>query len=161
MTNKKNRRVLDWVKTKGKNLVGKGLDIFGEFTGKEAIEKLGEMIQDDPELSIEDKAEAAEIVQAELRIFELANNDRDSARKREVELAKAGRKDWLMYVTGLTALFSFLVILYAVIWIPETKDNPLAIHLMGIVEGVVLSLFFYYFGSSKGSKDKTDILSKK
>ena len=161
MKDAKNKgRLKEWIKTKGKNIVGKGLDIFGEFTGKEAIEKIGEALQDSPELSEEEKAEAAELVRIELKEFELANQDRDSARKREVELAKTGSNDFLMYATGLTALSSFILMICAVIFIEKVQDNPLAVHLLGMIEGIAGSIFFYYFGSSKGSKDKNEILIK-
>jgi len=158
---KKKGKQKEWIKTKGKNIVGKGLDIFGEFTGKEAIEKIGEALQDSTDLSEEEKAEAAELVKLELEEFELANQDRDSARKREIEIAKTNKTDWLMYATGLTALSMFILMVCAVIWIPSVKDNPLAIHLLGMIEGIAGSIFFYYFGSSKGSKDKNELLKSK
>jgi len=154
-------RLKEWLKTKGKDALGKGLDIFGELTGKEGIEKIGEALQSDPDLSEEEKAEAAELVQLELEEFKLANKDRDSARMREIEIAKTAKTDWLMYATGLTALSTFVLMVCAVIWIPSVAENKLAIHLLGMIEGITGSIFFYYFGSSKGSKDKNELLNKK
>lgn len=90
----------------------------------------------------------------EKELYELEVEDRKSARVREVEMAKSGKTDWMMYATGLTALGSFLLIVISVIFIPETQTNKLFIHLMGMVEGVAITVFMYYFGSSKGSKDK-------
>ena len=109
-------------------------------------------------LSGQDNEEARELLselelereKIELDFYRAEIQDRESARNREVELAKTGGVDWLMYVTGLTGLVSFCVIIYAVIWIPSVLDNELFIHLMGMVEGVVISnLFAYYFGTSK------------
>ena len=90
----------------------------------------------------------------EKELFELEVDDRKSARTREVEMAKTGKTDWLMYATGLTALGSFVLIIISVIFIEETQSNKLFIHLMGMVEGAAISIFSFYFGSSKGSKDK-------
>ena len=159
MKDRKNKgKLKEWIKTKGKNVLGKGLDIFGELTGKEAI---GEMLQDSPELTEAEKAEGAELVRLSLEEFELANADRDSARNREIEVSKVKKIDWLMMLTGLTALSSFILMVCAVIWKPDVSTNPLAIHLLGMIEGIAGSIFFYYFGSSKGSKEKTELLTKK
>lgn len=98
----------------------------------------------------------------EKELYELEVKDRDSARNREIEVSKSGKVDILMYATGFTGLFSFVMVIYAVIWIPSVLDNELFIHLMGMVEGVAISnLFSYYFGTSKSSADKNDIIKNK
>lgn len=85
--------------------------------------------------------------------------DTADARQRQVEFLKAGGNDHLMYVAGYTALAAFGVMIYAVIWKPEAiKDSALFHQLMGIIEGVALTIFTFYFGSSKGSADKTKML---
>jgi hypothetical protein len=75
--------------------------------------------------------------------------DRDSARDREVEIAKAGKNDWLFNLAGIVGLGSFGVIIWAILAldIPEA-NKELFYHLIGIVEGVSLSIFGYYFGTS-------------
>jgi sulfite reductase beta subunit-like hemoprotein len=111
-------------------------------------------------LSPEDKAEALTLIREyEIEVFGMEIQDRASARTREVEMAKTGRTDHLMYVSGYVALIAFLVMVYAVIWHGESmKGNPLFHQLMGIIEGVALTVFMYYFGSSKGSADKTRLM---
>ena len=107
------------------------------------------LISNSTELTPEDKEVAKGLAELDLRAFELEVEDRKSARAREVELAKAGGIDWMMYATGVIGLLSFVVCVYAVIWIPDVKDNKLFVHLMGMIEGVVItSLFSYYFGGS-------------
>ena len=111
-----------------------------------------DMVVPDPE---EREALKQEMNEMALEFYKTEVADRDSARKREIELAKAGKSDWMMYATGIVGLVSFLVIIYAVIWVPGMQTNKLFIHLMGLVEGVAVSnLFSYYFGTSKSSKDK-------
>jgi sulfite reductase beta subunit-like hemoprotein len=113
-------------------------------------------------LSPEDKAEALKLIREyELEVFGMEIQDRASARSREVEMAKTGKTDHLMYVSGYVALGAFLTMIVAVIWKSEAvKDNPLFHQLMGVIEGVALTVFGYYFGSSKGSSEKTKLLKQ-
>ena len=67
---------------------------------------------------------------------------------REVEMAKAGREDWMMNFTGIVGLGGFVLLLIAIVFITVPEHNKeLMIHTTGIVEGIVLSITGYYFGS--------------
>ena len=59
-----------WLKEKGKSALGNTLNTIGEKTSipilSNIIEGIGESLMDDPELTPEEKAEAAEIIKAEL-----------------------------------------------------------------------------------------------
>ena len=95
----------------------------------------------------------------ELEVYRIDQADRANARAREIEYVKAGKKDWMQLATGATALLSFILMVVSVIVFPEKyAENPLFHQLMGVIEGVSMTLFAYYFGSSKGSKDKTKII---
>ena len=100
----------------------------------------------DDTLTSEDKERAAETL---LRAYEAEVSDRDSARKREVEVTKTGKIDFLFNLTGLVGLTAFGVMVWAILVldIPE-QNKELFYHLIGIVEGVTLSIFGYYFGTS-------------
>lgn len=107
---------------------------------------VGNLIKEEPNMSIEDKQIASTYIQ-EMYALEVA--DRDSARKREVEIAKTSKQDWMMLLTGVTGLLSFIFTIYAVVYIPSVLENDLFIHLMGMIEGVVISnIFAYYYGTS-------------
>jgi hypothetical protein len=107
---------------------------------------VSKLIKGDPSISPEDKEVANKYIQ-EMYALEVA--DRDSARSREVEIAKTQKQDWMMLATGLTGLFSFIFMIYAVVYIPAVLDNDLFVHLMGMIEGVVISnIFAYYYGTS-------------
>jgi|688.fasta_scaffold291047_2 hypothetical protein len=88
-------------------------------------------------------------------MFQLEVQDRESARDREAALAANGMRDWFQYVVGSVGLICFGFIIYTLIFrvVPES-NREMFIHLLGIVEGVVISIFSYYFGSSLGSKRK-------
>lgn len=83
------------------------------------------------------------------QMYEVEVRDRESARLREVETLKAGKHDFLFTLTGLIGLSVFCFIVYAIAFlqIPEA-NKEIWIHLIGISEGVVLSIFGYYFGSA-------------
>ena len=86
-------------------------------------------------------------------LYEMEIADRDSARRREVEVKKAGGQDWMMFVTDIVGLASFVFTIYAVVYVPSVSDNDLFVHLMGMIEGVVISnIFAYYYGTSSDKK---------
>ena len=86
--------------------------------------------------------------------YKLEVEDRDSARKREVEILKTGSKDWMMNVTGIIGLGSFIFLIYAIVFITVPEHNSeLMINTTGIVEGIVLSIVGYYFGSIARNKE--------
>lgn len=112
---------------------------------------LKNVIDTDDTLTPEEKEEAH---RALIEAYKAEVADRDSARQREVGVAQAGKKDYLMFITGMVGLLSFIFVIYATVYVPSVLDNDLFVHLMGMIEGVVVSnLFAYYFGTSmKDSK---------
>jgi len=121
--------------------------LLGKVLPEEGITGILRNVLDlDDTLTPEDKERAAETL---LRAYEAEVSDRDSARKREVEVTKTGKIDFLFNLTGLVGLTAFGVIVWAILVldIPE-QNKELFYHLIGIVEGVTLSIFGYYFGTS-------------
>ena len=86
-------------------------------------------------------------------LYEMEVADRDSARQREVEVKKDGGQDWMMFITGIVGSASFIFTIYAVVYVPSVLENDLFVHLMGMIEGVVISnIFAYYYGTSSDKK---------
>ena len=103
-----------------------------------------------------DPATAADLqdrLNFELEQYKVEVEDRKSARSREIEMAKAGRSDWMMNVSGIMALGSALAVVCVALFM-EVQDNNLFMFIAGAVFGFAGSVINYYFGSSKGSKDK-------
>lgn len=122
------------------------LDIVGDILpDKGALGIVKNLIDKEPDLSSEEKAQLHNQL---VEFYKLEVEDRNSARKREVEMVKAGSDDWMMNLTGVIGLgsFAFLVLSIVFITVPESNAE-LLIHTTGIVEGIVLSIVGYYFGS--------------
>lgn len=110
------------------------------------------LIDTDPDMSDEEKAQAHDQL---VELYRLEVEDRDSARKREAAIVNAGGKDWMMSLTGIIGLAAFAFIVYTVVTtqVPES-NKEIFIHMIGIVEGVALSIFGYYFGSAVKKDNK-------
>jgi hypothetical protein len=130
-----------------KDKAPKILDTIGDILPEKGV--LGivkNLISSSDELSPEDKAIAFEHLKD---AFALEVQDRESARNREIEIAKVHKFDFLFYLTGFVGLSVFCFIVYAIVYLQIPDQNKeIWIHLIGISEGVVLSIFGYYFGSS-------------
>lgn len=90
----------------------------------------------------------------------IAAGDRDSARQREVN---TGDK-WTPRVLAFVIVGGFLGAMFAILTgAVEGLKDPLTAALVGSVVGYVSAkadqVVSYYFGSSSGSKDKTDALA--
>jgi len=133
----------------GKFLLGAGstiIDVVGDvLPDKGLLGVVKKLIDKDPNLSDDQKAEAHDRL---VELYRLEVEDRDSARKREVNLRKYGT-DWMFNLTGIVGLSAFAFLVYTVVTtqVPES-NKEIFIHLIGIVEGVALSIFGYYFGSA-------------
>lgn len=110
------------------------------------------LIDTAPDMSDEEKAQAHDQL---VELYRLEVEDRDSARKREAAIVNAGGKDWMMSLTGVVGLAAFAFLVYTVVTtnVPES-NKEIFIHMIGIVEGVALSIFGYYFGSAVKKDDK-------
>ena len=111
------------------------------------------LIDTDKGLTVEEKEQFhKEIVE----IYELEVLDRDSARKREADMAKYGKSDYMFVVTGIVGLFVFIFLVFAIVFLQIPEPNKeVFIHLVGICEGIVLSIFGYFFGGIVRKNDSS------
>ena len=136
-------KVKDWLKTnapKALNVVGDILPDSG------ALGIIKNILDTDPDISPEQQAQFNALIK---EMYELEVKDRDSARQREIGIKQTGGQDWMMFLTGIIGLASFVFLIYAVVYVEGVTDNDLFVHLLGMVEGVVISnIFAYYYGTS-------------
>ena len=133
----------------GKFLLGAGstiIDVVGDvLPDKGLLGVVKNLIDKDPDLSDDQKSEAHDRL---VELYRLEVADRDSARKREVNFRKYGI-DWMFNLTGIVGLAAFAFLVYTVVTTEVPQSNKeIFIHLIGIVEGVALSIFGYYYGSA-------------
>lgn len=128
--------------------VGKVIDDIG--TNKEEREAAKLALQQEINRHIEVMQTSADKeLQAQL------DNTKD-ARAREVEFVKAtGHADWMQVGVGVIIMLSFFASLIVIGFkaIPQGNEH-IMINAIGILEGLVMSVAGYYFGSSLGSRIK-------
>lgn len=150
------------------NILGK---IFG--TGaKEVVTSVGSVLDNLITTKAEKEAAKLEIEKEINRHFEalqsnatkeleLELGDKANARNREIEVAKVtGHSDYMNWMLAIVALglLVFITVRLSYANIPSANEHIL-INLIGIVEGCVLGIYSYQFGSSIGSRIK-DMIRK-
>ena len=107
----------------------------------------------------EDKIKAQELV---LEAYEAEVADRASARQREMQAVASGSNDILFKTVGWGITLSFVAVVFGAIGLWEIPKESQRLFDMGF--GAVVAAFTqvigYYFGSSAGSKQKTNIMNK-
>lgn len=135
--------------------------ITGDISG--AVKEVGEKIRGAALRDEEAKKLLVEFQQLEWafekEMEELAVRDRESARQREMAYVAAGKFDLEHFIMAMVGLIAFGFILFVLVYrnLPEA-NRDLFIHAIGIVEGVVISMYSYHFGSSRSSKKKDDTI---
>ena len=96
-------------------------------------------------------------------LLEIEFKDRDSARKREVDIIKSGGRNILQNVVGYTILAqaTFCIVVLAFFEIPEENKALFHVLLGEIIGAGLMAIIYYFFGSSKGSSEKNEILIEK
>tara|TARA_B110000046_G_C12959442_1_gene383814 strand:+ start:549 stop:1043 length:495 start_codon:yes stop_codon:yes gene_type:complete len=107
----------------------------------------------------EDKVKAQELI---LEAYESEVADRASARQREMQAMASGSNDILFKTVGWGITLSFVAVIFGAIGLWEVPKESQRLFDMGF--GAVVAAFTqvigYYFGSSVGSKQKTNIMHK-
>jgi hypothetical protein len=132
--------------------VKQAMDHLTGNTDKESIDILDELKLKLAEIELEFSKIELQETQAYLA-------DMQNARSREVEMAKTGASDWFMYVVGFVMLLAMCVVVYVSMFM-VVEDKELFYFIAGAVLAKAGDVVSYFFGSSKGSKDKTKMLGK-
>ena len=135
-----------------------------------AILSIGEKVLDkvmpDPGAKAEAQAKLMELAQqGQLAELEASMKDMASARDREMKIATSESAPLLnkiitpVLALGITGLsFILFAVLIFVDVTPEAKD--ILIYILGVLSALMTQVCGYYFGSSVGSKDKSEELKK-
>lgn len=150
-------------------LAANGLGVVADAVtkkGKEFVEdKLGVELTPDPSPeAVENWKIAAQ--QHERELLQMAYGDVANARSREVDINSSAHASWLSknilpLLAATCVVFTFM--LYAmVMFVPdpvEPSRKDLVIYVLGALTAISTQIIAYYFGSSKGSADKSDELN--
>jgi hypothetical protein len=103
-----------------------------------------------------DQEFAKAMADAGVKLEEIEAQDRASARTREI-----ATKDWVPAALAITNALAFFVLLFLMLShsIPETNKSAFDI-LLGMLAGSLTTVMTYYFGSSRGSREKDAILGR-
>lgn len=92
----------------------------------------------------------------EIDVFKLEVQDRDSARKREMEV-KDNTPKILAYLVSAGFFGIFIYVLREGL---PPGNEPTITYMIGSLGGVWATIMAYYFGSTKGSADKTAVMAQ-
>ena len=101
---------------------------------------------------------ALKLREIDLKELEVHSKDRDSARNREVEMAKADVHFITKNITSLLAIGTLagamaMTALVFFVDFPDSQEN-IIIFVLGFLSSAATQVLSYYFGSSAGSKEK-------
>lgn len=123
----------------------------------DTVEAVTAAIQADPEA-------AMKLAEIDLKQFEAEVKDRDGARAMQV--AALQQNDWfaknfLYLFTSVWSIFAMVYFGWVTFGTVPASGVRMADTILGVLIGTVLTGFFnFFFGSSKGSQDKTNALMK-
>jgi hypothetical protein len=96
------------------------------------------------------------MAELEIDLERIVAGDRDSARKREIALGDHTPK---ILAAAITIGFFGILIWMFVYGVPKNGNEALLL-MLGALQTAFTGVIAYYFGSSAGSKAKTDAMSK-
>ena len=150
----KESKIGAWLKDKAPKV----LEIVSDLTGIEALDRVGDLIKGES-MSLQDKLEFERLLSEErMEVMRLEVERIKNAQDREVGVVQAtGKPDYFQWAVGAVGLGVFAMIVINGLFY-DIVNEKVYFHLLGIVEGIVLGVFGYYFGSSLGSKNKDNHL---
>lgn len=125
-----------------RNKAPQHLEAIGDLVpGGQAVKAIGALIDATTESDAEKDAAKAMLAQAEAE-------DRANARAREVDFVEAtGGRDWMQTAVGVVGMVAFLLMIW---WATQgVEEREVYFHLLGVVEGVAVTIYGYYYGSAK------------
>lgn len=140
-------------------------DIFGFDPKITTPEQADQIISQDPERVLKLKLAEMDynLRMREQDISELKTilADVQSARAREVQIAQAGRSNFPMYALAAIVCLGFFALLAILMRYPlPDGSKEAAFILVGTLGAGFSNILSYFFGSSKGSADKSDQINQ-
>ncbi|HYC64806.1 MAG TPA: hypothetical protein VEC14_08760 [Reyranellaceae bacterium] len=145
---------------KAADVAGQVLDTARRVTGTSNESEAAAALRANPELLWRFRQDMA-VIELETERAYLA--DRQDARRRDVALAQAGRRNWRADIMVLSAAGGLIACILAIMNF-RNQMPPEAVGLISTVAGIfgacLKDAFSFEFGSSRSSRDKDAILAK-
>jgi hypothetical protein len=111
-----------------------------------------------------DPAAAMKLAEIDLKQFQLENEDRANARAMQIAALQQDSwfaKNFLYIFTSAWSLFAASYFAFVTFGDIPPSGTRFADTILGVLIGTVMTGFFnFFFGSSKGSRDKTEAMMK-
>jgi len=159
----------------GETLLKKGLPLLGSIVTGGASDRIINLVKgatgildDDPEAIEQQLSDHPELLVKlkELEETQSYLGDVQDARRREIQVTNAtGRRDWLFLALAIIVVVGFFtLVMMAVIGSFNGKTfstNGAINQLFGALVAGFTMVLSYFFGSSKGSADKTNLMEQR
>lgn len=155
--------VANAVMAKGKDYVEKklGVELKPDMSPDEIIRlKTAEMEHEEELLRLKIEDNKLDLAELEARL-----KDVDSARDREIQIATSDKAPLINKIVTPVLALSILLLTFALFGIVMFDNTPvessrkdILIYILGVLSAISTQIVSYYFGSSQGSKEKSDQL---
>jgi len=155
--------VANAVMAKGKDFVEKklGVELKPDMSSEDLAKiQIAQMEHEEELLKLRLQHDSLDL--AELEMLLKSTND---ARQREVQIANSDKAPLLNKIVTPVLALSILLLTFVLFGVVMFNDTPLEasrkdilIYILGVLSAIASQIVSYYFGSSQGSKDKSDQL---
>jgi hypothetical protein len=155
--------VANAVMAKGKDFVEKklGVELKPDMSPEDLAKiQIAQMEHEEELLKLRLEEDKLDLAELELRL-----KDTDSARDREVQISTSDKAPLLTKIVTPVLALSILLLTFVLFGVVMFNDTPIEasrkdilIYILGVLSAIASQIVSYYFGSSAGSKEKTEAL---
>ncbi len=155
--------VANAVMAKGKDFVEKklGVSLKPDMSPEDLVKvQIAQMEHEEELLKLRLEEDKLDLAELELRL-----KDTDSARDREVQISTSDKAPLLNKIVTPVLALSILLLTFVLFGVVMFNDTPIEasrkdilIYILGVLSAIASQIVSYYFGSSAGSKEKTEAL---
>ena len=155
--------VANAVMAKGKDFVEKklGVTLKPDMSPEDLVKvQIAQMEHEEELLKLRLEEDKLDLAELELRL-----KDTDSARDREVQVSTSDKAPLLNKIVTPVLALSILLLTFVLFGVVMFNDTPIEasrkdilIYILGVLSAIASQIVSYYFGSSAGSKEKTEAL---
>lgn len=140
-------------------VAGQVIDIAKTVTGVSTPDEAIQAMKADPALAIQFKTA---VMANETDLEKAYLGDRQNARARDTAIVQAGRYNWRADILAFLAVGGLVLCVYFIArdaGLPERAVNAI-MFVAGVLASAVRDVYGFEFGSSRGSKEKDEALSR-